>query len=311
VYLSPRHLLVFVVPVLVVAAIFGFVAGKRQGRAAPREQGLLAHQANVVLEYPVTWRPATGTPPIPGVSIVHPLLLAPAGDAARAGLLAGQLPAGEAGPLPARVVALMPEVPPTEVVSFVDAQAYRYGPLRLPGYPGTLELYSLPSASGPPTALICYAAAGSSSSVHECEQIVASLTLVEHSGYDLTPSADYAGRLSARLGALEGERMRLRRQMSQRRTPVATAGLATTLAARLTAAAASLRVLQAPVAARAAQAALVAGIEHARDSYSALATAAEVAGAGGLEAAQKQVDGAERGVDLSLETFALLGYKHS
>jgi hypothetical protein len=310
VYLSPRHLLVFVVPVLVVVAIFGFVAGKRHGgQAAPREQGLLAHQANLVVEYPVTWRPAAGTPAIPGVSIVHPLLLAPGGDAARAGLLTGQLPAGEVGPLPTRFVALLPQLPPTEVVSFVDAQAYRYGPLRLPGYRGTLELYSIPSTAGPPTALICYAAVGSTSYVHECEQIVASLTLVEHSGYDLTPSPDFASRLSALLGALESERMRLRREMGQRRTPVATAGLATTLADRLTTAAASLRALQAPVAARAAQAALVAGIERAGDSYTALATAA--ATAGGLEGAQRQVDSAEGGVDLSLEAFALLGYKHS
>jgi hypothetical protein len=311
VYLSPRHLLVFVVPILVVLAVFGFVAGKRQGRPAPREQGLLAHQANTVVEYPATWRRAAGTAPIPGVSIVHPLLLAPGGDAARAGLLTGQLPAGETGPLPARFVALMPQPPPTEVVSFVDVQAYRYGPLRLPAYRGTLELYAIPSSAGPPTELICYAAQGSSSYVHDCEQIVASLTLVEHSGYDLTPSPDYASRLSASITALDSERMRLRHQMSLRGTPAAIAGLATTLAARLTAAAASVQALQAPAVARAAQAALVAAIGRAHQSYGALAAAVEAEGSAGLPAAQKQVDSAEGGVDLSLETFALLGYKHS
>ena len=310
-YLTPRHLLVFVVPVLVAAAVLGFVAGKRHRIAAPREPGLLAHQANLVVEYPPGWRAATGAPPIPGVAVANPLLLAPSGDAGRAGLLVGQLPAGEAGPLPAGLVRLLPQPPPTEVVSFVGAQAYRYGPLQVPGYSGTVELYAIPSSTGSPTALICYAAKGADSYIRPCEQIAASITLVEHSGYDLTPSAGYAGRLSALIQALDSQRMQLRREMSQRRSPAATAVLATTLADRFTTVAAAVRELHPPAAARIAQVALVGAIEQAGTSYTALAAAVGASGSPAVPTAQAQVTQVEVAVDDALETFELLGYKRS
>ena len=312
-YLSPRHLLVFVIPVLVVVAVAGFAAGKRHGAApASPKPGLVGHQANLVVEYPSSWQPVSRTPPIPGVALVRPLLLAPGGDATIGGLVIGQLPAGESGPVPSELVARMQGgVPPTQVVNFVDAQAYRYGPLQLSGYTGTVELYAIPMAAGSQSVLICYAAKGSSSGIHACEQIVASLTLVEHTGYDLTPNADYAGRLSALVTALDSERSKLRREMSQGRTPGATAGLATTLASRLTAVAASIRGLQPPAAARVAQTALVDAIERAHTSYGALAAAAGAAGGAALTEAEAGVAQAELGVNSALETFALLGYEHS
>ena len=311
-YLSPRHLLVFVIPILVVVAVAGFAAGKRHGAAlAAPKPGLLAHQANLVVEYPSSWQPASRTPPVPGVALVRPTLLAPGGDAASGGLVMGQLAAGASGPLPAELVARMQRVPPTEVVNFVDAQAYRYGPLQLSGYAGTVELYSIPEIAGSASVLVCYAAHGSPSTIHACEQIVASLTVVEHSGYDLTPNAGYAGLLSALVTALDAERSKLRREMSQGRTPGATAELAATLAIRLTAVAASVRELQPPGAVRAAQTALVDAIERAHTSYGALAAAARAAGGPGLSAAEAEVAQAERTVNSALETFALLGYKHS
>jgi hypothetical protein len=298
-----------VAPLLAAAAIVGFLLGNHHGQAASLEQALLAHQANVALEYPSTWQSVASAPPIPGLSIAHPLLLAPGGDATRAGLLSGQLAPGESGPLPASFVALMAEVPPTEVVDLLGVQAYSYTHVRLPAYDRLLNLYVIPSAAGPSTAIACYASPGSASYLHACEQIVATLTPVDHSGYDLNPSAYYSGRLGVVIGALDGERLIIRRRMGAPRTSSPVGELATTLADRFATAAAAIRALRPPAAAAAAQASLLAAIERAGESYRALAAAASAGG--GVVAAEAHVGSSEAGVDSALETFALLGYKHT
>jgi hypothetical protein len=309
-YLTARQLPVFVAPLLALAVIAGFLAGNHRAQPAPKEQSLLAHQAGIALEYPSGWRPAAGAPPIPGLAIAHPLLLAPGGNAARAGLLSGQLPAGEAAPLPAAFVALMPELPRTEVVSFLDVRAYKYTRLRLPAYGPTLELYVIPGAASNATAIACYASPGAVSYLRQCEQIVATLTPVGHPAYDLKPSARYSSRLGAVIGEMDGERLIIRRQMGVLRTPRAVAGLATTLADRFATAAAAIRALHPPPPAAAAQTALVASVERAGESYRELATAAS-GPAAAAAAAQAHVGSAEAGVDGALATFALLGYKHT
>jgi hypothetical protein len=310
VYLTARQLTLFVAPLLAAAAIGGFLLGNRRGQAAPLEQALPARQANIALEYPSTWQPVRSAPPIPGLSIAHPLLLAPGGDATRAGLLGGQLAPGQPGPLPASFVALMPELPRTEVVDFLGVEAYSYSHVRIPAYERLLDLYVIPSAAGPGTAIACYASQGSSSYLHGCEQIVATLTPVGHSGYDLRPSAPYSSRLGAVTGELDRERLIIRRQMGVVRTPSAVARLATTLGERFATAAAAIRAIRSPAAAAAAQGALVASMERADESYRALATAAPSAAAS-VAVAQAHVGSAEAGVDVALGTFALLGYKHT
>jgi hypothetical protein len=316
-YLSSRQLTVIFAPLIVLAAIIGFLAGHRgtqlgaQGSSGSAEQPLLLHQANVELEYPSTWQPSNIAPAIPGLAITHPLLLAPSGNSARAGLLSGTLPPGEPAPLPARLVGLMPEAPHTEVVNFLNVQAYRYNPLHVPGFAPSLELYVIPNTSGSPTALACYAGAGASSYMHECEQIVASLTPVGHSASDLKPSTDYSGKLGQSVGALDRERTLLRRELGLRKSPATVASLANTLADRFAAAATSIQTLHPPAAALAAQEALVASLERARDAYRTVAAAAESGGPASVAATQPQVDGAETGVNGALEAFALLGYKHA
>jgi hypothetical protein len=203
----------------------------------------------------------------------------------------------------------MPELPHTGVVDLLGVQAYSYSHVRLLAYDRLLDLYVIPSATGAPTAIACYASPGSASYLHGCEQIVATLTPVGHSGYDLNPSASYSGRLGAVIGALDGERVILRRQMGALRTPSPVGELATTLADRFATAAAAIRALRPPPAAAAAQASLLAAIERAGESYRALAAAAS--GGGGVVAAEAHVGSSEAGVDSALETFALLGYKHT
>jgi hypothetical protein len=302
--------------VLIAVAVLGYAAGHRRAPAAHpvahRETTRSVSSANVLLEYPSSWRPLATVPAIPGLSLAHPLSLAPGGDAARAGLLSGQLPAGEPSPLPARLLALVRGLPKTEVVNLIDGQAFRYTQLSLPGYAGRLDLYVMPYAGKSPTALACYAAQGFSRYLSECEQIVAGLTPVgQSSTYDLTPDTGYALRLGALIEGLNSERLALRRAMQTNASPAAVGHLATTLADRFAAAAGSLEVLEPPPVAGAAQTALASAMLKARDTYTALAAASTAKDRAGYDAAPAQVAAAEAGVDTALEGFALLGYSQS
>jgi hypothetical protein len=304
-----------VVPVLVLVAIGGYLIGihRTSGTPATASSGASAQEtriasgSNVLLEYSSGWRPASAPPPIPGLSIAQPLLLAPGGDAAHAGLISGQLPAGGSSPLPAAFLALVRGVPHAEVVTLDNLQAYSYSGLS--GYERTLDVYVIPTVGQSPTALICYAASGDSSDLQQCEQIVAKVTLVGETSYDLSPNAAYATQLSGLLASLERERVSLRRQMHAQQGAVGT--LASTLAARFAAAAASVTALEPPQAAIAAQSALATALLGARDAYTALAGAAGAEGPAGYAAAEHRIDEAETGVNTALESFALLGYNHT
>ena len=160
---------------------------------------------------------------------------------------ADNFPAANPSPLPARFLALPHGLPHTEVVKLIDGQAYRYSRLSLPGYDRMLDLYVILYAGKNPTALACYATKASSGYLSQCEQIVAGLTPIgQSSTYDLTPDTGYARRLGRLIEGLNGERLKLRREMRIQATPAAVGGLATTLADRFAAAAASLAVLESP-----------------------------------------------------------------
>jgi hypothetical protein len=307
---ATRPIPAFVGPVLVAVAVIGFLAGHHRTAPAAEAPARVAYQAGIALEYPSTWRRTAASPAIPGLALSRTLLLAPGGEARRAGLLSGELRAGEAAPLPTRMLSLLHGLPRTEIVDFLDVQAYRYSRVRLAGYDGSLELYVIPNPAGAPTALACYAAPHHASDLAQCQQIVARLTPIGRSRYDLEPDAAYARRLGAAVGALDGERLALRRQMGAKETPAAVSRLARTMSARMATAAAAIRTLPRPSAAAPAQAALAGSVDRARDAYAALA-ASTIRGAAGLAVAQHRVDGAERAIGQSLETFALLGYKHS
>jgi hypothetical protein len=308
VYRSTRSLPPFVLPALVAVAIFGYLAGHHHVPAASGETARTVSGASIVLEYPPSWRRVAAAVPIPGLAIASPLLLSPGGDSAHAGLLSGQLSAGGPSPLPAQLLARMRGIPHTEVVDLLDGQAYRYSQLNLPGYDRILDLYVIPNAGESPKVLACYASTAFSTYLPQCEQIVAKLMLIgQSSTYDLTPDTAYAHRLDGLIEGLNSERLTLRREMRIHATPTAVGNLATTLADRFAAVAASLAVLESPLAAGPAQAALAASILRARDTYRALA-AASAGSPAGYAVAQGHLDAAEASVDTALKSFALLGY---
>jgi hypothetical protein len=296
---------------LLVAATLGYVVGHHASAGVPREQVRSAFVAGVQLSYPSNWRPAGAVPAIPGLSLAHPAVLAPNGDTAHAGLLTGELPGGETIPLPARFVARMHALPSTEVVDLVETQAYRYSRLSVAGFAQTLTLYVLPDPAGRPAVLACYAGAGFSADMQACEQIVSTLRLVDQShSYNLAPDPTYAARVSAAIGALNGQRSVLRAEMSRRATLATVQGLSTRLADVYANTAASLGALEEPsLVARKAQALLSGSLVEAREAYGALATAAGARSVSRYTAARAQVESAEANINTALESFALLGYE--
>lgn len=267
----------------------------------------------MLLEYPAGWQPAKAVATVPGLPISHPLLLAPGGNSARAGLLAGELPSGEPGSLPTRFLALLHGTPHTEVVNLIDGQAFRYSRVDVAGYDHALDVYVIPYAGRNPTALACYAPQATSSTyLSQCEQIVAGLTpLGQSSTYDLTPDTGYAQRLGTLIEELNRERLTLRGDMHTHPAPAAVGRFAATLADRFAAAASSLALLEAPPVAGPMQAALANSILHARDTYRSLSEASTAPEQADYSAALAQVNATEAGVNTALEGFALLGYSRS
>lgn len=173
-----------VIPVLLVVAIAAYLIGSHgssapsspTGSGAPAGETRIASGSNILLEYPSGWQTSAAAPALAGLPIQHPLLLAPGGHASQAGLLSGQLPAGQPSPLPASFVDLLHVVPRTEVVSLGNGEAYRYSAIT--GYRRTLDVYVVPAVGANPTALVCYAASGYSRYLEQCDQIVAKATVV-------------------------------------------------------------------------------------------------------------------------------------
>jgi hypothetical protein len=314
VYRSSSRLFQLAAPILVAVAIAGYLAGHRHSAAtstgahAPGPR--IAYGPGVLLEYPAGWQatPATAAPAIPGLSVTGPLLLAPGGNGALAGLLSGQVPAGQAGPLPSTLMTQLRSFPHAEVVDLLNTQSYRYSQLSLKRYTATLELYVIPSPGSKHTVLACYAATAASTYLRQCQQIVAGLTLVGEAPTDLAPEAAYAAPLERLIGTLDLARVKLRRSMRASATQASLGRLAGALANAFAAAAASLTALEPPPPASSAQAALVSSIVSSQHTYEALSTAVLNGDQAGYASAQAQLSTAEAGVNTALQSFALLGY---
>ncbi|HEX3910156.1 MAG TPA: hypothetical protein VHW67_05580 [Solirubrobacteraceae bacterium] len=298
-----------VIPVLVVVAILGYVAGK-SGSSGPSSERLhTAQSANVVIGYPPGWSTAKARLPIPHLRLVHATTIAPRGDARRAGLLLGALPPGELAPLPSEFISGLRRLPATEIVNLEEIQAYKYAKLSVAGFERALTLFVIPDPGSRPTALACYAPSPSSSYMRTCEQAVATVSVAgQPQAYQLTPEPSYAGRISTTIASLDELRASLKHELRPDVTPKAVKRLATKLADGFRVAASALDLLEPSFAAEAVQKALADAIGRARDGYTALAAAAGEQDPTAYASAQKKIAKAEADVDRTLESFVLLGY---
>jgi hypothetical protein len=298
------------VVLLAAAAGIGYLAGHSHSSGASKGAVRTLSAASVLLEYPPGWQRTTPAPEIPGLSVINAVALAPRGNGAQVGLLVGQLPEGEASPLPASFVANDGQLPDTEVVNLLEIQAYKYAKLSVPGFGRKLTIYSIPNPNGHGTVLACYASAAFASYMRACQQIVATVTLVgQFQQYGLTPEATYARGLSGLVEALNRQRVASRREIAAQATPATAQRVATGLAEAFAGAGASLSALEPPSAAHQAQVDLSDSISRAHEAYAALGAAAGEQSSARFAAARAEVYEAEAGVNGALEGFALLGYQ--
>lgn len=296
-----RALPVAVIPVLVAVAVLGYLAGHTH-RAR-------VSTARVVLDYPPGWRAVATARQIPNLAVTRPSAIGPGGSGVSAGLLVGALPPRELAPLPGAFVSRLRQAPTTEVVNLLEAQAYRYTHLSVPGFAETLTIFVIPDRGGRPTALACYAPSASSRYMRACERSVAGLALTGPlQGSELTPDPAYAAAVSAAISTLD----RLRASLKQQLRPAVSATTAQRLGHRLamgySAAARAFSGLEPSAQSAPVQSALEGAIARAHAAYTALAAAAGEQDVAGYEAAQRKISDAEAEVDEALAIFALIGY---
>jgi hypothetical protein len=299
------------------AAVIGYLVGSQGegsvgrggGAAVPAAQLRFASAGGVQLQTPADWRQAASAPAIPGLALVHPVLLAPAGDPAKGGLIAGELPSGEPSPLPVSFVGGLRALPRADVVGLSRTEAFRYANVGVTGFERPLTMYAIPNLGGDATILACYATAAAPSTTGICEQIVQTLRPVGQNGSgNLSPDASYAHSVSGVITQLDAARTQIRREMSESRSPAAVRALAERLARDFATASSQLSPLEPPLIAGQAQAALARSVLSAQAAYAALASAAGSEDLAGYDSARTRVTDAESGVTDALEGFALLGY---
>ncbi len=303
-------------PLLVVAllmvAIGGYLLGSHHGSATasseePPSTTRTLSSSGLLLEYPASWRALSTPRTIPGLTLTRPVTLVPAGTTA-AGLIAGALPAGEAGPLPAGFLARLHGLPHVEVVNLVSTQAYRYSHIGLAGLGKAFDLYVIPATGAGARVMACFAPERLTPASQQCERIVSGVALTGPPPATLTPEPIYAKQLSSVLGALDAERARARKEMGSTDSASKVATAASTLASNLSSASQSLAALQAPQLVAPAGAALADSLRQAGEAYGALADAARAESLSGYDAARSAVAAAETRVDAALANIALLGY---
>jgi hypothetical protein len=302
--------------IFVTVAILGYVVGHSGSSAAPAESTREAANAVTLLNYSSAsgWQSASGAPPVPGLSIAHPVVLAPNGNAAREGLIVGQM-AGQSSPLPPQLLERLSQLPSGEVVDLLNTQAYRYSPLSIKGLGRIVTLFTIPNSTTVTTVLACYAPAGAASELGGCERLAATLSIAtgrpqtEVRAYGvLAPDARYARRLRTAVARLDSLLLGLRPGIRPGASTATVVGLAQRLADGLARADAALSV-PAPQAAERAHLALSASLRRARAAYSALGAAVSVGNASAYAAARAEVYAAEGALSTALRDFALLGYR--
>lgn len=299
-------------PLFAVVAILGFLIGHRHPAPPPEEPTHSAWMGSVLLTYPMSWRRTTASPEIARLGIEHPLVLAPSGASATAGLLTGTL-RRDPHPLPAEFLSHLRGFPRTTVVSLPETQAYRYSGLSI-GSGQLLTLYMIPKPGADPTAVACYAERSLAAYLRACEHIVASLSvagLPQSLENILTPDPGYAHQVGESLTSVGAGRAALRREAGRPVSPRNAGRIATRQAAALAAAANRLAGLRPPPAAAQAQTSLLASLTQARLAYLALAVAAKDDSPALYSEAQGGVARAEQQVTIALRDFALIGYDAS
>jgi hypothetical protein len=307
-----------VVLLLVTVAIVGYLVGGRSSHASPPETMREASNAVTSLTYAAGpgWTPAPAAPTISGISISQPLVLAPRGDAAQTGLIVGQLLGSESSPLPSKLLEGLRETPATAVVNLPNTQAYRYSQVSLSGSDRHLTIYTIPTSADTTEAIVCYAPAGSTGSLHVCEQLSGKLSIDTgrpqaevHAFQSLTPQAGYGSQIRAAVARVNQLLGAIRPEIRPGILRSTAASSAKRLSEGLAVTAASLAALRPPPAAAVAHAALSKSLTRTRTAYAALSGALLAESTSRYEAALARIATSEAALSTAVKNVTLLGYQ--
>lgn len=293
---------------VILPALAGLIAGALAAPEPKAPQEHLVAGRSLTLTAPLDWRRAGQVPAIPGLDVKNALALAPGGDPARAGLVAGDLSTHGHGPLPTSLLRRVRSDLRTEIVDVGSWDGYRYSDLRVAGFARRLEIYAVPTAQGS-TAVACYASPEAASELASCGNIARSLDII--SDPESTPaerSTGYARSVSRALGRLDGSRVTERKALRGSATPGRAAAATERLATAYGDAARTLAEAAPPDAAGGAHALLVKRLWRSRDAYRRLTVAARGEDTSGWNSARRLVRRAEERVSTSLGDLGALGY---
>jgi hypothetical protein len=302
----PVNLAATLALVVLIAAVLGFLAESLTHRSAAPPANDAAIAQDMVLNFPHTWERVTTGPSVPGLALSNVVRLAPRGHGDRAGLIAGRAPAGGPTPLPADLLARLAGPPRGDVVALGGFEVYRYTGLRVPGSDAGLTLYAMPSA-GDVAIIACVAAAGSTSYLDACGNIVTGTDPLRAPPFTLLPNEAYARGLSsvlARLDAVRGAVPKTVRTLPSSQE----AALANRLSAAYALAARYLVAASPPEAAGHANGALAAAFRRAGSAYSSVAAAARAQDAAAVSQTAAAARAAEAQVRTAVAALGSLGY---
>jgi hypothetical protein len=307
-----------VVLLLVTVAILGYLIGGRSSNASAPETMHEASNAATSLTYAAAsgWTPAPAARAVPGISISQPLVLGPRGDATHTGLIVGQLLGSESNPLPSKLLEGLRETPATDVVNLSNTQAYRYSQVKLAGSDRQLTLYTIPTSADTTEAIVCYASAGSSGTLHACEQLAGTLSIATgrpqaevRADQTLTPQAGYGSQIRAAVARVNQLLGTIRPEIRPGILRATASSSARRLSEGLAVSATSLAALSPPPAAAGAHAALSASLTRTRTAYAALSGALLAESTPRYDAARARIDTAEAALNAAIKNVTLLGYQ--
>jgi hypothetical protein len=310
----PRGLirtLVLLVPLL---ALLGFVLGRSGGEEREPARNSAA-AAPLKLLYTDDWR-LTSLEPIPGLELTQPGIDLVREDEDRPAELRAGIAVGAEGPLvlPPSFLARLDELPVHATVRLGRVPALRYSGLDHRELDGELTVYVVPTNRGAAT-IACSAPAvtpgddAGPSGLARCEDVAATLALLDVQARSLAPSERYGAAVDAVIGRLVRARAPARIALGEAGTPADQQRRARTIASAYRSARASLAriapgLVEAPV-----HRAMVGALDSAAGAYGALSRAARDGDAAAFERAKANVRGAEDAFRRAVGALGKLGYR--
>jgi hypothetical protein len=299
--------------VIGVAAIAaGFLIGHSGSKAKATPQfNNSATGGHLQLSYPSSWKLSSSVAAIPGITFASPVLLADAQG--RGDLTAGEV-SDASGPT------LLPKafrdkvqgtLPQPESVGLGNLQAYRYRDLQLAGLAGPVTVYAVPTSAGVATVACAAASSTASTFATNCDQVAATLRVVDATPYSLAPSTSYADLLSSTFKTLDSSTSGPLSQLKSAQTESAQASASRDVAKAYATAASALSAATVTPMVHDANAAVAAALKQTGDGYTAAADAAQAGNASAYQTASDQIAAGQSALSKANEQLAALGYKVS